>query len=249
MEERLIALSARPRAGSRLLGAVVVLAVVFAGMRVVGVLGPATWRFVLPLSFVLIAATPWLLLDRDGRAQAGLVRSARPGSYLRGVAFGALAALGCFLLGIVLFGASADNWFVSVASSYRRAMNTAGMSLPTLYLTFTLPAALFSPIGEEIFFRGVLQRVLEERWSTTASTACECAAFGLVHLCHHGLYWEGSALSVHPVSGPLWVLLMTAVAWGFATIRKRSSSVAPAIAAHAAFNVAMNATIFLALWR
>jgi membrane protease YdiL (CAAX protease family) len=249
MNEQLIRPGARVRTGSSLLWLVVALAVVFAGMRVVGVLGPPKWRFLLPFSFVLMAATPWLVLDKCERAESGLVGSTRTASYPLALAFGALAAVACFLLGVVLFGTSEDNWFISVASSYRRAVNTAGISTLMLYLTFTLPAVLFSPLGEEIFFRGLLQRALEMRLSVKASTACECVAFGLVHLCHHGLYWNQAGLRVHLVSGALWVLLMTAVAWGFATIRKTSGSVAPAIAAHAAFNVAMNATVFSALWR
>lgn len=92
---------------------------------------------------------------------------------------------------------------MTVAASYRGMLDTATFSMLTLHLVFTLPALLFSPIGEEIFFRGMLQRALEQRFSTRASTMLECAAFGLVHLCHHGLVVGVTGWSIRPLSAAL----------------------------------------------
>jgi membrane protease YdiL (CAAX protease family) len=44
------------------------------------------------------------------------------------------------------------------------------------------------------------------------------------------------------------MLLMFAVAWLFAYLRKASGSLAPFIVAHFAFNLVMNLTIFGILW-
>ena len=132
--------------------------------------------------------------------------------------------------------------------TYRGVMDTTGMSRVTLHLVFTLPALMFSPIAEEIFFRGVLQRTLEQHVPVRASTALESAAFGVVHLCHHGLLLGAAGLAWMPLSGSLWMLLMFGTALLFAGIRKRSGSLYPAMAAHAAFNLTMNVAIFVALW-
>ena len=232
-----------------LLPVVIALGVGFAAMRVVGVLGAAPWRALLPLGFVLMALTPWLLLRRGGRVQIGLVAPRHRGGLLAALAVGVGAALACFAIGLLLFGTSADHWFVSIASSYRRTMDTTGFAPWQLHLTFTLPAVLFSPIGEEIYFRGLLQRTLEDRLGARTATALECGAFGIVHHFHHGLYRGPAGLGLHPLSGAVWVLLMAATAWAFATVRRRTGSVYPAMAAHAAFNVTMNVAIFAALWR
>lgn len=128
-------------------------------------------------------------------------------------------------------------------------MDTSHFSTAKLYLVFTLPALVFSPIGEEIFFRGMLQRSLEEKMSGTASTSIECAAFGVVHLCHHGLAFGAAGVTIRPYSGFLWAFLMFCVALMFAVIRKRSGSLLPAMAAHAAFNMTMNFVIFAFLWK
>jgi membrane protease YdiL (CAAX protease family) len=237
---------------SGVLPLVVPLAVAFAAMRVAGMLGPASLRWMVPLGFVLMTLTPWALLDAEGRRAIGLC-GVRSRWLIPGLLLGAAAAVACGALGHLLFGVGPDNWFVSVASYYRGTMDTTALGGVTLYLIFTTPALIFSPIGEEIFFRGLLQRALEEKLSVRMATWLECAAFGIVHLCHHGLaaLWAGGvglSLSVRPLSAALWVVLMFLVALMFAQIRKRSGSLYPAIAAHAAFNAAMNAVIFLTLW-
>jgi membrane protease YdiL (CAAX protease family) len=228
------------------------LAVAFSAMRMAGMLGPASLRWMVPLGFVLMALAPWALLDREGRRAIGLC-AARGLRVIPAALAGAVAALACGALGVLLFGSGPDNWFVSVATYYRGTVDTSALGKVTLYWIFTTPALIFSPIGEEIFFRGLLQRALEEKLSVRAATWVECAAFGLVHLCHHGLALSaagegGVGLSVQPLSAALWVVLMFLVALMFAQIRKRSGSLYPAMAAHAAFNAAMNAVIFGYLW-
>ena len=230
------------------LAVVFMLAALFAVMRAAGTLGPPTLRWLLPAGFTIMALTPWLLMNGEGRRQIGLQRPLRPGAWLPAIALGALASLACFAIGTALFGKGAENWFVSIANNYRGVMDTSGMSLLTLHLVFTLPALIFSPLAEEVFFRGMLQRTLEQHLSERTSTVIESAAFGAVHLCHHGLVLGAAGLGWMPLSGSLWMLLMFCTALLFARIRKRSGSLYPAMAAHAAFNLAMNALIFAALW-
>ena len=216
-------------------------------MRLAATLTPSIWRFALPLMCVLMIILPWLLLDREGRRQIGIQRPRNALHYLSAIGFGALAAGLCFLLGVLLFGVGPQHWFSSVATSYR-LQAPAGLGLLPLFLMFTIPAMLFSPIGEELFFRGFLQRVLEQRFSQTVSTHIESGLFALVHLCHHGVLVGAAGLSLMAASGAIWVSLMFGLAWGFAMLRQRADSIYPAMLAHAVFNVGMNACIFAYLW-
>lgn len=231
------------------LAAVTLLLILFTAMRLVGLFGPTAWRVLLPLSFVLMAAAPFVLLGAKGRRQIGLKRAGASGDYLLGVAVGATLALACGFLGSLLYGNGSDHWYVSIAAYYRRQLDTDGMGRLRLHLIFTLPALLVSPIGEELFFRGLMQRALQARVNGRRATTIESAVFGLVHLGHHGLFISAAgAWGLLAGSGALWVLLMAGVAAVFAWLRLRSDSIGPAIAAHAAFNATMNAYIFGVLW-
>jgi membrane protease YdiL (CAAX protease family) len=223
------------------------LAVLLVSLRAIGTLDPVILRPLLPLGFILMAASPWILLNRARRREIGLTRPLNGSILLPAVLLGAAAAFVCFLTGTALFGSGMDNWLVSVARNLAQTASPA-LSTAQLYLTFTIPAMIFSPVGEEIFFRGLLQRALEDRLPVRTSTWSECAFFGLVHLCHHGLIISLTGVSLLLRSAPLRSLLMTLMAYLFVWLRRRSRSLHPAIASHAAFNLTMGTCIFWALW-
>jgi membrane protease YdiL (CAAX protease family) len=195
-----------------------------------------------------MATVPWIFLTGDGRRRIGLVPAQGAVGYGIALLCGVALASACFAIALGLFGHGEDNFFTSIADSYRSAMNTSGMGPLELHLVFTIPALLFSPIGEEMFFRGFLQEALQERFGVRVATGLEAGLFGLVHLCHHGLVAAASGIVLLPVSGALWVLLMFLTALAFAELRRRSGSLYPAIVSHMGFNGAMNVLIFAVLW-
>ena len=219
-------------------------AVIFAAIRVVGILGPPTYRFVLPLGFIIMALMPFVFLDRAQRQRMGLMPSKRIGAYGLALLVGMAAAMFCFLLGKVLFGTSLDNWYVTIRNSYANVMPIGAEGA---FLIVTIPAIIFSPIGEELYFRGFLQDALSTQFSYRTSVLGESLFFGIIHLCHHGLRLVNHQFVFRPVSGSLWVLLMFLTACLFAWIKRKSDSIYPAILAHAAFNLTMNICIFYAL--
>jgi len=226
-----------------------VMAIALAAMRAAGTLGAPQLRPLLPLGFVLMALSPWVLMHGPGRRAIGLRRpaSALAWTHLGAMGLGGAAALACVVIGLVLFGTGSDNWFVSIAANFARSVNL-GLPVWQLALMFTITAMSFSPIGEEIFFRGLLQHALAQRFTARVGTGVECIGFGLVHLCHHGVVMGASGLAMQPRSAPIWFGLMVAVAGLFAWLRERSGSLYPAIAAHAAYNLVMSICIFMLLW-
>jgi membrane protease YdiL (CAAX protease family) len=215
--------------------------------RAAAMFGPASWRALFMVTCIAMAALPWVVLSRMGRRQIGLRRPRHLAWLPLSLALGALAASACFWFGFVLYGAGPEHWFVSIAGSFRQ-QPTPGFTLLQLHLMFTIIAVLFSPIGEEIFFRGFLQKVLEDRHGRTRATIMEASLFALVHLCHHGILVSAAGVVLQPVSGALWVAQMFLLSLLFAWLRRRSDSILPAILAHAAFNAAMNHWIFTRLW-
>ena len=192
---------------------------------------------------------PWILLTADGRKQIGLKKADKHSAYLLAIACGALASAACFLLGYLIYGHSVENWYVNTGNSYKAIMDTSAMSFVMLNLIFTIPAILFSPIGEEIFFRGMLQKTMEQKLSVVNSTIIECGFFALVHLCHHGILKTAGGLVFMPIPATLWVIQMFLVAFMFSWLRAKSGSIFVAIVAHSVFNLTMNFFIFAFLWR
>lgn len=246
MSNRAAAIS-RSATSNSLLQQVVLLGLAFTALRAAAMLGPASWRPLFVIHCLFMIATPWLLLSHEGRQAAGIRRGGSLAMFAGALAFGVTAASLCHLIGYGLFGTGADNWYVSVANSFR-AQPTPGLSTLQLYFIFTIPGILFSPFGEEIFFRGVLQRALETRFSARTSTLIEAGWFGAAHLIHHGLLLTAAGVSLLWKSAPLWFLLMMALSIGFAGLRKKAGAVWPAVAAHASFNATMNAFIFSYIW-
>lgn len=225
----------------------VLLFALFLGLRGVSMLGPTAMRPLFLLMCVGMIVLPWLLLTPHGRYQIGLKRPSQPMFLLLALAVGPLFAGLCFIIGVQLFGTGADNWFVSVAGNYRE-QPSKGLSMLQLHLMFTIVACTFSPFGEEFFFRGYLQKVLEQRMPARAATHAQAAAFSLVHLLHHGIVMGAAGLVLQPFSGALWVLLLWCLSLALSWLRRESDSVFPAVVGHAAFNATMNACIFAYLW-
>jgi membrane protease YdiL (CAAX protease family) len=220
-------------------------AIIFAAIRGFGMLGPQSVRPLIPMGFVMMMILPFIFLRAEGRRQIGLIKSKTSSVYITAILFGVAAASLCFVLGISFFDRSPDNWFITIRNYYVAQIPGAlDMPLQRFFIIATVPALIFSPIGEEIFFRGFLQDAIETRFGLRSSMIIESAIFGLVHLFHHGLVRSSDGINFFPLSGVLWVMLMFLTAYGFALLRKRSGSIYPSIAAHAVFNLTMNSYIF-----
>jgi membrane protease YdiL (CAAX protease family) len=136
------------------------------------------------LSVVMIAAYRFLVrvLERrtaDELKSSGAVRALAPG-VLVGAGLFALVYAILWALGAVSFGGSAG--FAGLGHAFATAIAAA--------------------VGEEIVFRGVVYRRLEERLGTTIALVVSAAAFGLVHAGNPGANWA-STLAIALESGVL----------------------------------------------
>jgi CAAX protease family protein len=219
------------------------------GLRAYGLLGPADVRMAVMVNFFLMWFLPLIFFTRAGRSAMGLKKADRRIWLLWGPLLGIAGAVLMFAVGYGLYGAGPENWYVSIMNSW--AVDSSMRELPRgiLFLIYTLPAVIFSPVGEEFFFRGMIHASVGEQWGQRAATWANATAFAAVHLLHHGIRWNGGVLEISWVSGSLWFLLMMGLSWIFRQCLRRSASIWPAVAAHAAFNLTMNIIIFLTLFR
>ena len=226
---------------------VLTLLVGLTAMRAYGMIGPPGKEAAVMVGFLIMCFLPLIFFSRSGRRAMGIRRPSDRRWYLWAPLLGMAATALVGVLGLLLFGNGADNWFVSVRGTYLRDPAVLSLGTGVVFLIFTVPAMIFSPIGEELLFRGMTHEAARERWGTRVATAINAAAFGAVHILHHGISRGASGLEIQPVSGLLWVLLMTGLGWLFTECRERSGSIWPAVLSHSGANLAMNVMIFFTL--
>ena len=215
-------------------------------LRFYAVFGGAPWgNFLFLFVFLAMWALPFLVLSAQGRRQIGLRKQGNSASALALSALtGACGGLAVYAAGMILYGASPDNWCVSIRDSFHLAEMRAAMPLAAAFAAVVLPAMIVSPIGEEILFRGLLQQSFTLRWNIPVATVVNGLAFGLVHLHVHGLWHDAAGFHIRLVSGALMVLLMAGLSAVFTLCRLRSGSLYAAMIAHSACNLAMIGAIF-----
>jgi membrane protease YdiL (CAAX protease family) len=136
------------------------------------------------LAAAMIAAYRWLVrtLERRGADELGRV-GAGPG-----LAFGVAAGVGLFgLIYLTLWSRG--------AASFQGYAGLSGVG-------HALSVAIYSGVGEEILFRGVVFRLLEERLGSSAALIISAAFFGCAHGANDGATWI-SALAIALEAGVL----------------------------------------------
>ncbi|SHL55971.1 CPBP family intramembrane glutamic endopeptidase [Hymenobacter psychrotolerans] len=202
---------------------------------------------VVALIFVAMIVLPFLVLKRAGRRKIGLVWPRRWGSVLLGGTSGVLSCTALFYLTTSFFGLGERNSLAYISRTYGNiAQVLTDQNRLTYFLIFTIPSLLFSPIGEEIFYRGLVHECFAGSLGNRKATLIDSAAFALVHVAHFGLIYAGPGAGWRFLAGPalLWVAFLFGACLLFSVARRKSGSVWGAVAAHALFNLTMNYFIF-----
>ncbi len=187
---------------------------------------------------------PFLLLTNQGRKQIGLIKPSRPVWLIWGFLLGIAGAVFLYWIGYSLYGNTDNHWYTSVMNTFNRGTIIQDIRPNYLFfLLFALPTMIFSPIGEEFFFRGIMQEAFAEKWGAKISTFAEATFFGITHLAHHGLMATAFGYRLLPSAFP-WVLLMMAVSILLSSVRTQTGSIWGAVLCHAGFNLGMMWCIF-----
>lgn len=196
--------------------------------------------------FLLMAVLPWVLLTRSGRRRIGVVKPTRWRWMLPGAIAGAGACVVVFALFSMLWAGTMQNAFAYIGSSYSAVPADASVTdRATYFAIFAVIGMTFSPIGEELLYRGGAQECLRRRLGMTRAALVDAAAFAVVHLAHFGVvYTAVGGWAFLPAPASLWVATMFASALVFHAFRVLTGSILGAIASHAGFNLAMTFVIF-----
>ena len=102
----------------------------------------------------------------------------------------------------------------------------------------------FSPIGEELFFRGIVHSSFAKSFGDKKASFVDSSAFALTHIAHFGLVFINNQWKFLTTPTLIWVLSMFSVSVLFFIFKKRVSSIWGAVVCHSAFNLGMVYCIF-----
>ena len=199
----------------------------------------------LSIVFVLMWITPFIFLTRLGRRDIGMRKPTHVLWLLYSVVLGIVACSVVFLIGKVLYDGSISNWFVYIAQSYRVQLGNVSPDDKIIYfLIFSFIGMTFSPIGEELLYRGLIHQSFEHSLSKKKAYLLDSAAFAVTHLAHFGFVYHNQHWQFLFLPAIFWMLLIFLSGILFSYCRHKSGSILGAMFCHAAFNVAMMYVIF-----
>ncbi len=150
-----------------------------------------------------------------------------------------------YVLGEWLYQNSVSNWFVYISNAYNiPAQGLEGPNKIVYFLISALIGITFSPIGEELLYRGLIHQSFVPRFGENYASIIDSLAFGVTHLAHFGIIYMAGTWSFLFIPAFLWMLLMFFTSRTFFFCKLKTNSIYGAIISHAGFNLAMTYFIF-----
>lgn len=196
---------------------------------------------------VLSALCPFIFLSRSGRRKIGLTKPQRYRGLVLAFAAGLIFSLFLYYVGHSLYGNTYENWYTYVGRSYKIPAAIKPNDKTILFSIVALTGMLFSPVGEEFFFRGIVHASFANSVGDKKASIIDSSAFALTHLSHFGLVFVNDQWRFLTVPALLWELSMFLVSILFFLFKTYSGSILGAVVCHAAFNLGMTYCIFYLL--
>lgn len=196
---------------------------------------------------ILSALAPFVFLTKYGLKQIGFTK---PQSYTwLVIAFvaGIFFSLILYGFGDLLYGDTYSNWYKYIGKSYNIPAEISLQERKIYFFIFAITGMIFSPIGEELFFRGIVHSSFAKSVGERKASIIDSTAFAVTHISHFGLVFLMNQWKFLTVPALIWVLMMFLVSMLFIYFRKKTESILGAIICHAGFNLGMTYSIFYLL--
>jgi len=196
------------------------------------------------LVMVLSAVAPFVFLNKSGRKEIGMTGTGNYKLLLLAFVSGLAISILIYYLGEMLYGDSYQNWYQYIGNSYKIPAGINENDKAVMFVIMALTGMTFSPIGEELFFRGIVHSSFARSIGEKKASIVDSTAFALTHISHFGLVFVNSKWQFLALPTLLWVLGMFLVSMLFLRFKKHSGSLLGAIVCHSAFNLGMIYCIF-----
>lgn len=199
------------------------------------------------LIMVISAIAPFIFLSKYGRKKIGITKPKKYHWLLIAFVSGLIVSILLYFLGQSLYGKSYENWYNYIGKSYKIPTSINKDDKAILFTIMALTGMTFSPIGEELFFRGIAHSSFAKSIGDKKASIVEGSAFAATHVSHFGLVFINNQWNFFPIPTFIWVLSMFLVSVLFFAFRKYSGSILGAILCHSAFNLGMIYCIFYSM--
>lgn len=196
------------------------------------------------LIMVISAIVPFIFLNKKGIKKIGITRPVLYKWLLPAFISGLLLSILFFLLGQVLYGNSLENWYFYIGKSYNIPQGMNQHDKAILFIITAITGMIFSPVGEELFFRGIVHTSFANSLGDKKASVIDSFAFALTHISHFGLVFINNQWEFLLIPALIWIAGMFSVSMVFIASKRRSGSISGAIISHAAFNLGMIFCIF-----
>src|SRR4051794_8216630 len=199
------------------------------------------------LIMLISAIAPFIFLTRYGRRKIGITKPKNYSWLLIAFLTGLMFSFLLYYLGQSLYGSSYENWYQYIGKSYKIPVSINEHNKAILFTVVALTGMTFSPVGEELFFRGIVHSSFAKSIGEEKASIADSSAFSVTHISHFGLVFINNQWNFQIMPTLIWVLSMFLVSVLFFISRRYSGSILGAIICHAAFNMGMIYCIFYLL--
>jgi uncharacterized protein len=196
------------------------------------------------LIMTISAFAPFIFLSKYGQKKIGITKPQKYSSLLIAFVTGLTVSVFLYFLGETLYGNSYENWYQYIGKSYKIPPEIKQTNKQILFTIMAFTGMTFSPIGEELFFRGIIHSSFEKSIGEKNASMVDSSAFALTHISHFGLVFINNKWELYMIPTIIWVMSMFFVSILFFKFKKHSGSILGAIICHAAFNLGMTYCIF-----
>ncbi len=187
------------------------------------------------LIMTMSAIAPFIFLTKFGRNQIGITKPQNYKWLFFALLAGLIISLLLHFIGQILYDNSFQNWFQYIGKSLDKSKGFAIIASMGM---------IFSPIGEELFFRGIVHTSFSKSIGEKKASLVDSSAFALTHISHFGLVFINNKWDFYLIPTLIWVASMFLGSLLFIAFRKKVGSILGAIVCHAAFNFGMTYCIF-----
>ncbi|HET6555918.1 MAG TPA: type II CAAX endopeptidase family protein [Prolixibacteraceae bacterium] len=196
------------------------------------------------LIMTISAIAPFIFLSKYGRKKIGITKPRKYKWLIIAFVCGLIGSIFLYFLGQVLYGSTYENWYEYIGKSYNIPTKISPDDKKIMFVLMAFTGMIFSPIGEELFFRGIVHSSFAKSIDEKKASIVDSSAFALTHVSHFGLVFINNKWDFYVVPTFIWVASMFFVSVLFFAFRTYSGSILGAIICHSAFNLGMIYCIF-----